>query len=297
MAAFYGGGIYIDDNFSCGAALSGQKVECFLYVESQSFPYLFFNLNEAKEGGSDLYGGIINRCYSDLFRTDKQHILYLKNNNPTITISSQPVQVCFCKENKTDCNYQPSSLNVTKGQDFSIELVAVDQVNNSLKATIHAFTASNASGLGVGQQSQTTLEVCTNVTYKVFTEHSSEKLILYADGPCKNANFSSRSVHINFLPCRCAIGFMRLPDRATCKCICHEKLDPYLKNCNSSTKLLLRNTNAWMDTVPYKGNQDYLIYPNCPYDYYYSAAIPVYINLNSSGGADTQCAYNHSGVQ
>ena len=152
MAAFYGGGIYVDDNFSCGAALSGQKVECFLYVESRSFLYLFFNLNEAKEGGSDLYGSVINRCYSDLFRTDKQHIFYLKNNNPTITISSQPVQVCFCKENKTDCNYQPSSVNVTKGQDFSKELVAVDQVNNSSKATIHAFTATNASGLGVGQQ-------------------------------------------------------------------------------------------------------------------------------------------------
>ena len=51
-----------------------------------------------------------------------------------------------------------------------------------------------------------------------------------------------------------------------------------------------------MDTVTYKGNQDYLIYPHCPYDYCYSAATPVYINLSTSRGADAQCSFNCSGV-
>ena len=303
--AFNGGGIYVDDTFSCGITVSRLKQECFFHSDYSVhdfdkiliFKYLFFNLNEAKGGGSNIFGGIIDRCLPNIHGPHKPYLLNLTNiKNPSITISSQPVRVCFCKENKIDCGYQSNSVNVTKGQDFSIELVAVDQIKNSLKATIHAYTASNASGLGVGQQSQTVFEECTNVTYRVYSEHSSEKLILYADGPCKNANFSSRSVHINFLPCRCATGFMRLPDRATCKCICHKKLDSYLKNCNSSTKLLLRNTNAWMDTVTYNGNQDYLIYPHCPYDYCYSASTPVYINLSSSGGTDAQCSFNRSGV-
>ena len=65
-AEFYGGGVYIDDSFSCGATAIGQlqTKECFLRVESRNFQYLPFNFNEAKKSGSDLYGGIIDRCYT-----------------------------------------------------------------------------------------------------------------------------------------------------------------------------------------------------------------------------------------
>ena len=38
----------------------------------------------------------------------------------------------------------------------------------------------------------------------------------------------------------------------------------------------------------------YLVFPNCPFDYCNPLSVP--INLNQDGGADTQCAFNHSGL-
>ena len=122
-----------------------------------------------------------------------------------------------------------------KGEDFKLQLVAVDEVNNSINATIYAHTLSGESGLGVGQCRQHGLEICTNFTYRIYSEYPSEDLILYAEGPCKNANLSSRSVTIHFKPCQCPIGFMvSTKSQSECKCICHELLDPYLKECNHS---------------------------------------------------------------
>ena len=311
--AFYGGGIFIDDEtnpLSCSrSSLMGSDSECFFQAQiryaSTNITYVFFSLNEAAKGGSNLYGGLFDRCRSSSVNSAVEAVEYLQGFSnilkASVTISSKPVRVCFCKGSKPDCDYQPSPVNVTKGQAFVLTLVAVDQVNNSLPATIYAYTVSHASGLSVGQRSQYGFEVCTNLTYEVKSHYSSETLILYADGPCKNSNLSSRSVHIHFLPCHCPAGFMVSSEsKSVCKCLCHEQLNRYLKNCNSTTSLLLRNTNAWIDIV--SDNvfdaeiEGYLVHPHCPYDYCFPPSPPVHINLNIEDGADAQCAFNRSGV-
>ena len=310
-----GGAIYIDDetnSLSCRSQSLGEYLEdeCFIqatlpFGHDDLVKFLLFKENEATHGGSDIYGGLIDRCRPSPLSSDKplRDFLFSLSNieKASISVSSRPVRICFCKNNQQNCSYQPGLMRVMKGEDFVLPLVAVDQVNNSINATVYAYTLSGNSGLGVGQRSQYALQSCTNVTYRIYSEYPSEKLILYPEGPCKNANLSSRFINIHFSHCKCPIGFMVSPSsQSECKCICHKLLAPYLQECNHSSMLLIRSTPVWMDYVytntSYGIVKGYIILPHCPYDYCVPPSIPVYINLNKENGSDAQCAFNHSGL-
>ena len=307
-----GGAIYVDDetnSLPCRSQSLGEYLEdeCFIqatlpFGHDDLVKFLLFRENEATHGRSDIYGGLIDRCRPSPLSSDKplRDFLFSVSNieKASISVSSRPVHICFCKNN---CSYQSGLMHVMKGEDFVLPLVAVDQVNNSINATVYAYTLSGNSGLGVGQHSQYALQNCTNVTYRIYSEYPSEKLILYPEGPCKNANLSSCFINIRFSHCKCPIGFMVSPSsQSECKCICHKLLAPYLQECNHSSMLLIRNTPVWMDYVytntSYGIVKGYNILPHCPYDYCVPPSIPVYINLNKENGSDAQCAFNHSGL-
>ena len=313
--ASYGGGIFVDDETnSVSCVVSNRSMssgdECFLQASSLSgvgvrFLVLLLNLNKATKAGADLYGGLLDRCRPSPWNNERKavsHLLRISNLKSLSSVSSRPVRVCFCKHNKPDCDYNPGPIPVRRGRDFTLQLVALDQVNNTLKATINAYS-SDTSGIGQGQYYQTTYEFCTNLTYRIYSKYSSETLTLYADGPCKDAEFSSCSVDVHFLPCDCPTGFMASPSSpSNCICICHKRLRPYLTSCNSSSHLLLRESEAWMSTVRMNESDQsgmawgYLVYPHCPLDYCISSSTPVYINLSSADGADAQCAFSRAGV-
>ena len=65
-----------------------------------------------------------------------------------------------------------------------------------------------------------TKNACTNLTFSVTSPHLSEQLILYAEGPCKNASMSQGRVNITFLPCTCPIGFQPKNTTENCVCVC-----------------------------------------------------------------------------
>ena len=87
---------------------------------------------------------------------------------------------------------------IRKGEKFKVPLVAVDQAQNVISATIHSLPKSNKSGVGEGQLIQNIVDSCTNLTFNVFTPKESEELILYADGPCKDAPLSLKGYKLNF---------------------------------------------------------------------------------------------------
>ena len=136
-------------------------------------------------------------------------VTYLHNISTlnTQSVSSHPVRVCFCRDGQPDYNSQTFHVKVKKGEVFTVPLVAVDQVNHTINATIHSSLSSNLGGLGEDQSSQNLTESCTNVTFSVFSPLESTKLILYAKGPCKDAELSVGQIYIKFLPCTCPIGF------------------------------------------------------------------------------------------
>ena len=318
--ANYGGGIYVADNTNAGACSSDN--ECFIqtlalhpinYVELiNALINIFFFDNTASEQGTNIFGGLLDRCipnpFAEVYNLQSEApshystgVSYLSNiTNITAlgTISSLPVRVCFCKsESEPDCSYQPPTTKVKKGEAFTILLIAVDQVNHSVDANIISSLSSQDGGFSEGQQTQSVGKNCSNVTFDVFSPHNSETINLFADGPCGSSTLSTRYLYIEFSECTCPVGFQPLDSDTRCGCDCDSKLSPHITSCNSTTKSLVRvNTNSWITHINDTDPPGYIIHPNCPLDYCRSPTENVSMNLNLPDGSDEQCAYNRSGV-
>ena len=207
--------------------------------------------------------------------------------------------MCFCRDGQPDCAYQLQPIKVNKGDNFTVALVTIDQVGNAVAAIIHSTPKSILSGLGEGQLFQSVSDICTNLNFNVFSPKDNEELLLYADGPCKNAELSQRQITIKFEPCTCPIGFQPVvsADLATrCLCECDSNLSKLISdlNCNPQTKTLGRQLNFWIahinDSEYSRGG--YLYHAHCPLDYCQPPNAGVQINLNVEDGADEQCANN-----
>ena len=138
------------------------------------------------------------------------------------------------------------------------------------------------------------------MTFNVVSPHDSEILSLYAlDGPCKDAELSSATVEIHFLPCNCPIGLQNLRMNSTnCTCDCHSDISQYMDHCDSHTGLLIKQpqTRAWISYINETDHDltGYLVYPNCPFDYCLSTNAS--IDLSEQNGADAQCAFDRSSL-
>jgi predicted outer membrane repeat protein len=318
--AEYGGALYVADNTTSGtcASVSHQMhstlTECFLQTPQLQIPSHVFEKyahariefinNLAVVHGSNLYGGLLDRCTQNLLTKSHpntaanglQYLMEFSNIDSSDSISSDPVRICFCESYKPDCTYQLPTVNVTKGGRFVVSLVAVDQVGHMISAAIHSLPVSDQSSIGEGQLIQIAGNECTNLTYNVLSLHNNEELVIYPNGPCKDAPLSQRRIRIKFLLCTCPIGFQPdLQDRIRCACECDSRLKGYVTKCDFGTQSLVRQGQPWISyiqTVP-ANFSDYLIYPFCPLNYCKENAE---VNLSTQNGIDAQCATFRTGI-
>ena len=141
---------------------------------------------------------------------------------------------------------------------------------------------------------------CNNLTFNVFSPHDFETLNLYSDGPCGSATLSTSHVTIEYIECTCPVGFEPLSNSQSstkCECDCDSALSPYITECNITTSSVLRkDTNSWITYINDTDPPEYVIYQNCPFDYCQPQTQSVTINFNLPNGADSQCAYDRTGV-
>ena len=315
--ANYGGAIYVADDTNTGAC--APNIECFIqtlahyqiiYSDSSiiNIVNVQFSGNTATEHGSNLFGGLLDRCvpspFAEVYQKQPslrtQHytgVSYLQDLSDIEldSISSPPVRVCFCdSESEPDCSYQPPPIKVKKGETFKVLLVAVDQVNHSVEANIISYLA-HGGGFSEGQQTQSVGRNCTDLTFNVFSQRDNESINVFADGPCGSSQHSIRKLDIQFLDCTCPVGFQPNNESLTrCECICDF---PYITKCNFTTSSIIReNTNSWITYINDTDPPGYVIHPNCPFDYCQPQTDNVSINLNLPNGADAQCAFNRTGT-
>ena len=329
--AEYGTAVYVADEtyfdvcnnlYGTANSTTTSNSDCFIQVFSEStiksnesnIPKIHFRANNISK--SMIFGGLLDRCIPDPRRAEiytSGYILkeisglsYLKlisNIKITEHISSLPVRLCFCnaRDNKPNCSYEPAIIHVKKGESFNVTLVAVDQVNHTLKdVEVYSALSHTQSSLGEGQTTQATKNACTNLTFSIISPHTAEQLILYPEGPCRNASRSQSSVQVIFQSCTCPIGFQpRKYDSQDCLCICNSRLSPYFSeadnNCDIQTESLARHGNFWIG-FNNENISGFLIYPYCPLDYCLPSTSNVNINLNLDNGSDAQCANNRSGL-
>ena len=316
-----GGALYVADETYYEVCTTA---ECFVQVltfhdhmdlpDKQKNPFsLLFTENVATEQGSDVFGGLLDRCrpsplaevkhqrHSALTSMSFSGVTYLQtvSNIALDSIASQPVRVCFCRGGKSDCNYNHPPIRVKKGETFTVSLTAVDQVNCSVPANITSSLSSSDSGLGEGQQSRGVNGSCTDLDFNVFSRVLSDKITLSADGPCKDSRLSTRTLKIHYLECECPVGFRPSNSVVWCHCVCDPVLSPYITDCNSTTKSLVRaKTNSWITYInnTNSAQSGYVIFQNCPNDYCYPSTENVSLDLTHPNGADAQCQYNRTGV-
>ena len=318
--ANYGGAVYVADDTNPGAC--SPNTECFIQTLAlyQSLSSVIntvniqFSGNTVTERGSNLFGGLLDRCVPGSFaevyllqpslRTQYyngvNYLQDLSNIAMDYSIASQPVRVCFCDSfSKPNCSYQPPIIRVRKGETFKVSLVAVDQFNHSIESNLFSSLALD-SAFSEGQQTQSVGRNCTDLTFNVFSLSDYASISLFADGPCGSSQLSIRNLDIQFSNCTCPVGFQPTNSESRCECVCDSELSPYITKCNFTTSSIIReNTNSWItyinDTDP-PAVSGYVIHPNCLFDYCQPRTDNVSINLNLPNGADAQCAFNRTGT-
>ena len=318
-SAYYGGAVYVADHTSTDSCTRDNQ--CFIqtfglypvYNEYSNIEtvYMLFQNNTVTKQGPNLFGGQLDRCIpnisAEIYLNQTTYydsgITYLQNisNIHLDSISSESVRVCFCNYTmKPDCSYQLPTIKVKKGETFKVLVVAVDQAKNIVEADITTSISSPDSSFGEGQHTHRVERNCTELSYNLFSRHKSEKINLFANGPCGNATFSTGQVTIEFTDCTCPIGFASLFNSqasTNCECICDSKLSPFITNCNYTTRSVLRvGTNSWITYINDTDPPGYVKYQNCHFDYCQPLTKNISINFNLPSGADAQCAYNRTGV-
>ena len=232
-ATKYGGAIFVDDYTNDDICTSNCtrhliSTECFFqtlyYTPKES---IVFCHNHARISGHTLFGGLLDRCTVSVFahvHEDKYQITgtskqstnmsgleYFQNvtNVDVETVDSDATRICFCVngEHNRYCDIDLNNLNVTKGEAFNITLVAVNQVLQPVTAKIITKIQSSEGHLNGTQYERNISNTCTNLTFNIYSPGSTDSLIIYAEGPCREHGISQSKVDVIFKECKCPLGF------------------------------------------------------------------------------------------
>ena len=315
-SASLGGAFFVSDD-SNSASCESPSTGCFLQVlaihrnemEDINTVALYISNNSAKWSASSaaLYGGLLDRCtvsplaevHSRFPNNDIPDYMYNGSgldyflDSTKITpdiITSEAVKVCFCFNGFHNCSHlDPEIRVVKKGEPFVVSITAVDQVGQPVAGEIQSSLMFTQSGLAEGQLFQEVTDKCNDLTFNVFSSEKYETLTLHANGPCKGADLSMKSVLLLFLPCTCPIGFQPVNFNSTCECECHHSISRYVICDDQTGSFVRQSVNVW---ISYSNTSGYLVYPNCPYGYCESPDIRTPITLSQPNGSNAQCTFS-----
>ena len=324
--ADYGAAMFVDDNTNFDICNSTHVTvtptsECFFRVLDAAYirkvisrgskvMSITVDDNYAKFMGSTLYGGLLNRCMhisvdsvqnallsneivADLKTDGLSYLQSISNIDNLDSVTSQPVQVCFCIEGIPNCTLRLHSILTKKGKPFNISIVAVDQVMSPSNSTIFSLLSSTLGSLDMGRRAKVNA-ACSNVSYSILSPHKSESLKLYADGPCRDAEPSQINVNVTFSPCSCPIGFERITE-LSCDCVCNSLISDYVMDCDAATESFVKRSNSWISHTSQNNQSAFVFIQRCPFRYC-KAPSSVRINLNNENGGDVQCSLGHKGI-
>ena len=256
--ATLGGAIYVSDVNpliycnSIASLIPGEK--CFFQLSDQKLSgdldvQFVFKNNSADDAGSLLYGGTLDNCkFTDLdsYRSGEvfNMLVHIEDNtdfNASSNISSDPLQICSCKNNIPDCRsrYFNALDLVHPGEMFHFSVVAVGQRDGTVSSTVRSTARTNAIefqpvDLLDHQYLQQTRNTCTKLDYTVFSLSQEVKIELHPEGsPCLkyNSGLLKYSVKLNQT---CPPGFNISKFKKSC--VCEPRLAEYRRSGNFRVK-------------------------------------------------------------
>jgi len=295
-AVNYGGAIRV-------VGRSDVVLPCFFQVHNPNFlrdpnVTLYFENNYARNAGSVLYGGSIDRCIVTAdsgFQANKSGDVfnYLADIGPhsseSSIISSDPLNVCFCFNGKPNCSVRSVALPTFPGETIEILVVTVGQRFGTTTSFVYTIPSRPAK-IRVDQETQEVRKTCTNVNFTILsTQESAARLNLQT-----NAFAINSKVIIDIELLACPLGFVHSNITGACKCDPINQSRTFNVSCNIDKQTIARVEGSWLNASFLGPNGTYngiLVLGNCPYDYCLQQASNV--NLLEP---DTQCNFNRTGV-
>ena len=242
---------------------------------------IYFSNNTAIVSGDNIFGGLFDRCMVNPIAEvlnfegiegDLNGISYLQlisNIQVSIenSITSNPVQVCSCKNGVPDCISDVEPMRVKKGHTFYVSIIAVDQISNPISSTFQSYLLSTEGRLSEQPKPDNSNSSCHTLSFSISSPNNSETLIIYANGPCNDAVLSRLEVEVEFLPCHCPVGFMSADNDEICECLCDSMLEEHTTSCNSTTETFVKSDNSWIGFINEEDNSSLTVHMHCPYNY------------------------------
>jgi len=274
--------------------------------------------NQAHYGGTAIYGGSVDYCY--LFNSSNQNstevfdqVFDPSNNSSDLSfISSDPYDVCLCNTINNvripRCNQNSTVITKEKalfpGQNFTVTVAIAGQRNGTVRGVVLARFATDTKGspqLSPLQESQTINTTnCTDLTYAVFSNQKSEKVILTVQQSEVSSilPYYHRPLHLVVSLQPCPIGFELRKD-ARVFCDCHHMLSKQGFICHINNHTIQRPSGKWVGyynkLTRNSTTEVVLLHGKCPFDFCKSHKV----DLNSTNVTlfgDEQCAFHRTGV-
>ena len=279
-ASVSGGGIFVspvvgvDMSTKCSFVLNNS------YYNSSAV--LYFVNNTADISGDILYGGNVDKClnedeFNNLFHHFKQTGLSV--------VSSDPLQVCFCKSEIQNCSVTNINITVIPGVDVNVSLATVGLKDGLTEGVIN-LTSSDSSST-VQMDSNRLNANCTNVffTLKTNTSLNTAQVYVKLDSSISGRFHDPSAKLIDVTIESCPIGFPLVNDT----CVCRPELNTSSISCDINSQIITRDGDMW---IGYENDSECLIiYPNCPFDYCSDRTIHFKVT-----SPDAQCLHNRFGL-
>ena len=344
-ATEYGGGIYVaasplpqflvtlENSKEDLSAITLNSRQCF-YSTATNTSVRFSN-NNARLGGSSIFG-LSTSSYTStcsVVEQNKIKTIFEFDNSESLDfqLTSDPTRVCFCLDDKPQCNNQSFLvLNETRypGEIFNTSVVLVGFNYGRVVGTVFANVLDSAGTLDKAQRSQLVDNTqCSNLPYTVSSSETNrtatvalmvnEQVIDSAqkeDIEMSIRNAYSKTcvdsagnnifppctallttpVYINIKLESCPLGFEIDATKGVCKC--DGNLINYLLNLTceiyDQKGHIIREGTVWVGVDTRQNNTDvYYWHRYCPRDYCNTSTTS--IDLKSP---DTQCSMNRVGV-
>ena len=298
-----------------------------------------FHQNVAGLAGNAVYGDRTSACipssyYSYCSKCSSPNFMEIMqysgvgNDSDLSNFTSDPTRVCFCEDGIPNCYNVKQQLTVHPGELFNISLAIIGYGYGTVPGSVVAkiqLGERDSSTCSLGSRLQYSQDIgthCTELSYSVLSDKTSEDLILAVDtlsfGPTlsevravvefqldqdnKNINSLLRSpydslyetffhipvfVSVNLLPC--PVGFQMIDGQCTCAQVL---LDSHISSCTivNGTPYIHRPIPYWIG-LPTDNASSLLVHSQCPYDY----CKPYDLNITPHNH-DIQCQFQRSGT-
>ena len=310
-----GGALFVSDESYADVCFNNPLLKdysltggCFFQNVTDQLNFNFVD-NNANLSGHNLYGGLLDRCgvvdyvnQSRLELSGVERFKKLSNITDFSTVTSSPARVCVCNtEMQPDCDRLTYPVQVRDRDSFSVPIVAINNVNHRVPATIESSLGEIP--LSQGERIRRIDAACSNVEYQVsFPSLTTYNLTLFPQGPCSDKGSSTLSVVVKVVSCSCCPGLIPSENTNECSCVCDHRYKQFserIRTCDPNNGTVERQGQFWIkyfnDTTQIDSDP-YFIYPYCPYDYCHPPSLSVSVDLSLDNGSDSQCANYRGGL-